>query len=413
MPKRLSIKVNFAWMLAGNGCWALCQWIVLSAMTKTASVETVGIFGLAVAVCAPVFTLGNLGLRNVQATDTRASYPFQTYLILRTITTATALVLLFAGTLFFATEQETMIAILFVALARSFESMSDITFGRLQQQERMDWIGQSLVLRGVAQAAVFLTATIQTGTIAMGLAGMAAVSLIMFIAFDLRRTMRISQDHHKEHTETKTDNHRVLQLCYLSLPLGVVALLDSLTATIPRYFLASRETKEELGYYTALAYLLLAGHTLVGALADSVRPRLASLYRTNRPAFRTMLIRLIAATITAGAVALVASHTHGEVALRVLYADSFSSQAYLLPWIIAAGITWYASGFLYTALTARHIFRAQAPVLAVSTVATLIFGCILIPSNGALGATWSLLAGMAVRLTGYVYVYNTSSSEAL
>ena len=64
--------------------------------------------------------------------------------------------------------------------------MSDIVYGLLQQRERLDRIGQSMMLRGISSI-ILLAATIaSTGRVFYGILAVACARLIVLALFDLR-----------------------------------------------------------------------------------------------------------------------------------------------------------------------------------------------------------------------------------
>ena len=138
----LSLKQNFSWTFVGNGVYQACQWGMLVVLAKLTSPEAVGQFALGLAVCAPVVMLTNLQLRAVQATDARGEYEFADYLGLRLLMTGLALAVI-AGVALVAYSSVTTLVILAVGLAKSFEALSDVLYGLLQQRERMDRIAKS------------------------------------------------------------------------------------------------------------------------------------------------------------------------------------------------------------------------------------------------------------------------------
>ncbi len=143
---RLSLRKNFTWTFAGNGVYAASQWGQLVLLAKLGSPETVGQFALALAICAPVIMFANLQLRSVQATDARHEYAFADYLGLRLMTTVAAYVVIIGIVMLSGYQQETALAILLIGLSKYFEAVSDVIFGLLQQQERMDRIAKSLMI---------------------------------------------------------------------------------------------------------------------------------------------------------------------------------------------------------------------------------------------------------------------------
>jgi O-antigen/teichoic acid export membrane protein len=155
---------------------------------------------------------------------------------------------------------------------------------------------------------------------------------------------------------------------------------------------------EELGFYAAAVYFLVGQSTVLVAVADAARPRLARLYVEQRGQFAGLCGRLAAlAAGLAGAgvcIALVA----GQGLLQLIYGDAYATQAGLLSWVMIAAIPWNLAGVAGTALAAARRFRALTlSFLAMGLVTALASVC-LIPRFGAVGAAWALSLGMTVRL---------------
>src|SRR5437867_2722549 len=68
------------------------------------------------------------------------------------------------------------------------------------------------------------------------------------------------------------------RLAWLASPLAFVMMLGSLNTSPPRYFVERSLGEAQLGIFTAIAYLIVAGETVVGAMGQSAGPRLARYY---------------------------------------------------------------------------------------------------------------------------------------
>src|SRR5438309_8737791 len=145
----LSLRVNFAWTLAGTVVYAACQWGVLVVLAKLCSPEEVGNFALAIAVTSPIFLLSNLQLRSIQATDARREVRFSDYLGVRAAGTTVSCAISLGIALLGNFPPSARAVIVTVALAKAVESFCDVLYGLFQQHERMDCIAISLFARGL------------------------------------------------------------------------------------------------------------------------------------------------------------------------------------------------------------------------------------------------------------------------
>src|SRR5690606_24501519 len=107
--------------------------------------EMVGQYALGLAVGAPVFMFTNLQLRGVQATDARYEFSFVDYRSLRLVATAFGILVVTGIGLLSGYDRNTALVVLFVGVAKAFESLSDVYYGYAQRHERMDLIARSMI----------------------------------------------------------------------------------------------------------------------------------------------------------------------------------------------------------------------------------------------------------------------------
>jgi O-antigen/teichoic acid export membrane protein len=396
-PRPLSMRSNFSWTFAGNVVYAGCQWGMLMVLAKLGSPEWVGKFALALALTAPVIMLTNLQLRAIQATDARREYRFGHYLALRLATTALSM-LVIAG-IACGYRRETALVILAIGLAKAFESMSDVVYGLLQAHERMDRIALSMMIKGPFSLGALGLVVYHTSSIAWGALALAGVWGLLLIAYDIPNGIR-SLDR-GETFRPRWDLSALERLAWLALPLGIVMMLISLNANIPRYFVEHHLGEHELGIFAALAYLMVAANTVVGALGQSASPRLARYYAEgNKRAFRQLLTKLVGVGAGIGASGVLAALVAGREILAVLYKPEYAEHAELFAWLTVAATASYASSFLGYGMTAARKFRVQAPLFVVVSVVTFVGCAVFIPTFGLLGAAWACVIASLLQLLG-------------
>jgi len=416
--KPLTLRRNFSWTFTGNLIYAASQWGMLVLLAKLGSPEMVGQFTLGLAVTAPAIMFSNLQLRQIQATDAKGEYLFSDYLGLRLIATALAFLIIAGITLKAGYRWETSLVILAIALAKAFESISDVFYGLIQQHERMDRIAIALMIKGPLSLLLLGIGVSLTGSVVGGSLGLAVAWGLVLFGWDLRNGKLIlnnsSQGREREDLlvadaePAKSQNplyprwegKTLGKLVLLALPLGVVMMLVSLNTNIPRYFLERYLGERELGIFSAISYLMVAGNLVVSALAQSASPRLAKYYAAgNSTAFRTLLFKLVGVGLMLGAGGVFVAVVAGRPILTLLYKPEYGERADLFAWLmVAAGITYVAS-FLGYGMTAARYFRVQMPlfVLVTGSSATTCFW--LIPTQGVQGAVMALIVGAIVQVS--------------
>ncbi|MGO9021544.1 MAG: lipopolysaccharide biosynthesis protein [Syntrophobacteraceae bacterium] len=409
----LSLASNFSWTLTGNVVYTGCQWAMLTALAKLGSPGMVGQFVLGLAVTAPVIMFSNLQLRAVQATDATREYRFGDYLGLRLVCTLLAVAAIIAVTFLSGYKGETAAVILAVGAAKTFESISDIYYGLLQQRERMDYIARSMMVKGPLSLIALATGSYVTGHIFWGACAMALVWGAVLVLYDIPVAGIVLSGENERTGEHEGAwsifaaikprwNRSVLgSLAWRSLPLGLVMMLISLNANIPRYFIVHYPGTEQLGIFAAMAYFMLAGNTIVGALGQSAAPKLARHYAEGRiRAFRSLLMKLVGIGVLLGAVGILVATVAGREVLTFLYTPQYAERVDVLVWLMGAAAVSYVASFLGYGMTAARYFRVQTPLMASVSVCSALACLWLIPGSGIFGAARAMVISLLVQLAG-------------
>ena len=182
--RALSHRLNFSWAFAGNLVYAASQWAILVAMAKLGTVELVGQYALALALTAPVIVFTNLNLRAAQATDARREYQFRDYVALRMLSLFAAAILISGIALAYGLDGSTLLLTAMVMLGRTFDSLSDVVYGLMQQHEKLDRVGISRIVQGALQVVGFVGTFHWTGSLVLGAAVLATTSALVTVAYD-------------------------------------------------------------------------------------------------------------------------------------------------------------------------------------------------------------------------------------
>jgi O-antigen/teichoic acid export membrane protein len=405
-PKSLTLRQNFSWTFVGNIIYAASQWGMLVVLAKLGSPEMVGQFTLGLAVTAPIILFTNLQLRQIQAIDVERKYQFGDYLGLRLICAGLSLLAIAIVTLSAGYRWETSLTILVIGCAKVLESLSDIFHGLFQSHERMDRIAISLMIKGPLSLLMLSIGLWLTGNVLGGTIGLAAIWAVVLIFYDIPSGVAILKTAAAE--AAVPSQNRLLQprfnfadlrsLVGLSLPLGFVMMLISLNVNIPRYFIEHYLGDRELGIFSALSYLMIAGNIVVSALGQSASPRLAQYYAAGKSRdFQSLLVKTVLIGALLGGVSIVMAAIAGQQILTILYRPEYAARGYLfLLLMVAAGIGYVAS-FLGYAMTSAQYFRVQMPLFTITTGISALACFWLIPSQGLVGAAIASIVSAIVQ----------------
>jgi O-antigen/teichoic acid export membrane protein len=273
----------------------------------------------------------------------------------------------------------------------------------------MDRIAKAIIAKGVISFLTFGAVVFVTREVYWGAAGMAAAWLatLLFIDFpnarrtrfellsrtELRQYDQIGLDATPSELRPIWNRQKLRTLCWMTLPLGATVTLGSLTTNVPRYFVERSMDASMLGVFAAVSYPLIAGSTVIRAMAQSASPRLSNQFAAGQYRdFRQLCTRLIGASTVLGIVGVLIVLLFGELFLRLVYGPEYAAYHHIFVWIMVDAAIGYTYAFLGTALSAMRQFRVQLPI-HITTLSLLILSSWLLVSRFGLGGA---VAAMAV-----------------
>ena len=397
-----SLRRNFSWAVLGDVLYAGCQWGMVVALAKLGTPELLGQFSLGLALTAPVFMLATLQLRALQATAGSEQGAFAPFLTLRLLLSGLACfaILSLLAWADYSTAAKAVAS--GVALFKGVELVSDIFHGELQRRAEMKWVGISVMLKGLLGLLV-LTAGLWFGwPLAWLCLLIAGTWLLILLGVDARQVAL--------RTPLRLCRQRgpLTRLLVQALPLGVVAMLISLTLSVPRYFLEHHAGDAVLGIYAALAALMQASTLPAAALGSAASGRLGSAWAAgDAAAVRRLLGLLVGLAALGGLGSFAAVWLIGPLLLRLFYAPEYAAYHDDFCLLMLTAIGSNICFILNWAVVAGRYLLVQIPLhLALLGVTTAACG-LLVPAHGLRGAVWGIAVstGCAVLGTGVLVAH--------
>ncbi|MGY0691506.1 oligosaccharide flippase family protein [Virgibacillus sp. FSP13] len=397
--KRLSLKMNMSWTLAGSVIYSFTQWLLLIIIAKLGNPEMVGLFALGLAVTAPIIMLTDMELRMALVTDAKSSFGFAHYAGTRILSVGLSFAIMIVAVLVLGYGVNAAIIIILIGMTKLPESVSDIYHGLLQKHERMDLITISNSSKGILTVLVFAVMLYVTNNLMMAIMGQLMVWTLILLFLDCKLAKQYAAIQPLFHPPS------IRKLVQLTIPLGFMALLTSFNTNIPSYLVEYYLGKEELGYFAAILYIYFAGSRMSNSLRQPTAPMLATLYADNNiKGYLKLLSMLMALGLLIGFTGFLVVSLFGKFLLSIIYTPGYAVYSKLFIVIMVSGIISYPASFLDTGIMATRFFRFQPYLAGVRVVASLI-GCFLfIPEYGLLGAAYALIFSSAAKLFGLIFV---------
>lgn len=391
-PPPLSLRRNIAWAATGNAFLNICRFVIIVLIAKFADAATVGAFSAAMKWSAPIVTFLMLQLRGAYVADTRGEFTFGTYTTLRAwamFAAGVVLLLLIFWRFATGTPAPDLLILAGVGAGKITWALGEVHWGVFQKGERLDLMARSFFLRGLIMLVPFAVllplapAAGLTGptAVATGAALYAAGWLLVNLLFDWRRSRTISR---LDYSWTPVG---VRRLAFQTLPLGVVILLIALGDSLPVMVIdgLGERARDELGYFGAMADVMLPINLLVVAICQAAANRLADSFTRAPHRFLRLWLRLLVIVVVLGIGSVIAAAFAGEWALRICFRPEYARYSHELVLIVLGGALLLPASLFGITVTATRHFWVQVPAQVTILAATAIAAWYWIPSDPVRG----------------------------
>jgi O-antigen/teichoic acid export membrane protein len=296
-----------------------------------------GNLGLAMNITNFFATVALYNIRFFQVSDIKEEYSDREYVMTRVLTCVAAILLcaVFVFIVDFSPLQRAII--LCYMMFRIIESFVEVLHGIDQKNWRMDYIGISMVLRGITMLTAFIV-LVWLFDLLTAFIGMSAITLLIGLLFDVRKTKKLIRSSSLAWRKIGS----LLKRCF---PLMLVTLSGAVIISYSRFMVERVFDEEFLGIYIAVT----APTLLIQVALSTVFPTISNLFtecleRGDKAKFIKIFMGFSAITTVVTLVAAgVVSTFIGQWGLNFLYGESIlTTYAYLLPGaVFVVGLTAY------------------------------------------------------------------------
>ena len=224
----LSLKANMIWNSSGSLFYLGCQWLITVFVVRLSNgFDAAGTLSLAMSVYNMFSSLAIYRMYTYQVSDVKHENTLGEYFAFRIMTCGIALAAITVYS-FFTCPAEALLAILSYALYKAVGLLIDVFHGLDQINDRMDYIGKSLMMQGLVSLALFLAGMLLFEDVAITLLIMLlGIALIGFF-YDLPRATRF------ERLKVGIEWRKARHLLVYCFPIVVAAIACGAAASIPR-----------------------------------------------------------------------------------------------------------------------------------------------------------------------------------
>jgi len=328
---------NTIWNSLGTLTYFACQWLItIVVVWLSDDYVNSGNLGLAMNITNFFATVALYNVRFFQVSDIKGEFNDGEYVMTRVMTCIAAILLcaVFVLIVDFTALQRAII--LSYMVFRIIESFIEVLHGIDQKNWRMDYIGISMITRGISMLTAFII-LVWFFDLLTAFIGMSIVTLLIGLLYDVRKTKKLLQF-------SSYAWKQIISLLKRCFPLMLVTLSGAVIISYSRFMIERVFDEELLGIYIPVT----APAILIQVAISMLFPTLSNLFtdclkRGDKTRFIKIFAGFSAIIVAIALLAAGASVFIGEWGLNFLYNDPvLTSYVSLLPGaMIVVGLTAY------------------------------------------------------------------------
>ena len=360
----LSTKSNTIWNAAGCFFYLGCQWLTtILVVLLSSNYENSGVLAFAMSTGNMFAAVGLYKIRTFQVSDVNSEYSPNDYAGFRILTIAVSaiatIIFLVLGTGLNAFTIASIVYLLF----KADETFNDVFYGIEQKTFRMDYIGKSQFLRGIATIVGFSVPLAICDSLLASILGMAALCISITFFYDRRNATLFG---FTKPSISKKNVIRLVRACFLPT---VANLLATSIVSMARQQYGITNGEEMLGIYASIATPAVLVQAAATYLYSPLIGRLAqTLSNIGLHQFRKSLIKTIMGMIAVITVICLLVSNVGIWGLPILFGKEIEAYVWIFPFVL---ISTGCIALLYFTNDMLIIIRKGVPQLAINSIALI------------------------------------------
>lgn len=396
MKKVRTLQQNMLYNTIGSLVYYCSQWLMTIVIVRLSGFTDAGRLSVAISVTAVASIIGLFNIRSFQVSDLENKYTDYEYLRARWYTNIMSIFVCVVIILYFGYSFEQVIIILAFMGFKVVEQTADVYYGVDQKKERMDFVGISMMIRGIGSLVLFCVGFQVTGSLFASIIGMSIFSLLVVLCYDKRVTGICVEKEKRNGKELRKQVKSMLITCF---PLAVVAFLNNFSVTVPRLYLEQYFGDEILGFYSSVASPTVIIQLAATTLFAPMIPPLALEFKTgNKKKFLDGLKKFLLLLAVITVVALIGSKLFARWGLVLLFGEKIEPYVYLFIPIIVISILIALNASMFSVCTLMREIKSQYLIGIFGILSSLVFSITLVKKYEMEGVVAALLGTLLIQI---------------
>lgn len=401
MEENKQFRKNFIWNTLGTGFNAFNSLFFMIIATRVNGVSQAGIFSIAFSTACILFAVGIYAGRIYQVTELDKNISDKDFIINRIITSLSMIVLLIIFCIFKGYEKEKFLIFLLLTIYKALEAFSDVIYGVLQKNNKLEIAGKSLFAKSIFSVIIFTVLNILTHNMIISIVAMILLCIGIICFYDFRKAYRYID------LKIKVNSKNVLKIFKAGFFVFAISFLGMYVVNAPKY---SIDTYLESDIQTIFGIIVMPA-TIVSLVAQFlIHPYLNNILELYKKRdlvnFKKLVFKLISMIFAFGVISTLFLSLFGTQILGIIYGLDLSMYKVQLAIIIIAS-TLYTIGTVYSSIltTVRETFSQFIIYIGVA-IGAYIISNLMTNKLGLNGSIISYFCIMIVQSLAYMIYTN-------
>lgn len=410
LTREKRIRQNMIFNTVGSLIYYACQWLMTILIARILGYEEAGVLSIAMSVTASPAIVGLFNIRSFQVSDLENQFSDEIYILSRIYTTAISFVICIIMVILGGYDLSKKVTILIYMIYKIVEGFADVYYGVEQKNERMDYVGISLSMRGVFTLVSFYVTLKLTNSLFMSIVTISIVSASI-VAFYDKKIVRKWECSARENTDIinkRIINKRVISLLGKCFPLAVVAFLNNLSLNIPKIYLEKYYGSEIMGIYSSVSSPTLVVQLAATTIFAPLIPVLSLLFKERKKElFCNTIKKLALIMVLLSIVCLAGAKLFGRWGLVLLFKQSIEPYAYMFVPITGIAIMIAINASLFSMCTLMREIKSQYLIGVLGILSSYIFSITVVKEMSMVGTTYAFVGSLFIQiLIQIMIIYN-------
>lgn len=399
MPKDKQFNKNFIWNIIGTGFNAFNSLFFMIAVTRINGVEDAGIFTLAFSTACILYMIGIYAGRIYQVTENDNKITNKDYILNKIISCVSVLIII---VLFVIVKKYDMYkALIFVMLAiyKGLEAFSDVFFGILQKNNRLDKVGKSCFIKAVISVLLFVIVDIITKNLIFACISIVITYICVILLYDFRESNKFIDNNEKI---TLKNAINIFKNGFFPFAISFIGVY----ITNAQKYSIDNFLSEDI---QAIFGIIIMPATIMGLLAQFlIHPYLNEifdLYKSEQYIkIKKIIYKIILTIFIIGLMCTFAGYLLGTPILGMVYGIDLSDYSIQLAIILIAATFYTMAGIISPILVTMRCNFIQFVIYIFVALFEMIVSNILVYKLGFNGAIYAYLITMLTYFIVFFYV---------